>query len=1105
ARKKSSGSSSRLRLFFGYTKEEMLGMKISSIYADPSDRKAFVKEMHRTGSVKDYGIKFRKKDGTEVDARLTAIIRRSHDGTPVGFQGVIRDVTEYKRAQDELQRAHDLLEERVALRTADLPQANEKLSEEIAERRLTEQALRQSESRYRTLFEQSRDAIIILTPSGEFVDVNRSFLDLIGYSREEIMATNASTLWAIPAERSKWVERMGRRGSAKDYEWQVRRKDGVVRNCLMTSSVRRARNGSLQYQTIIRDVTEQKEAAEALVTAHDVIEERVKQRTEELVEANRQLNKEIRERRGAEAALRQGTTFMESALDTLTDALVVLDFNGNFSRWNTAVSNITGYSSQEIARMKVTDFFSGEEIPRINEAIGKALREGHAELEAGVTRKDGEQVAFEFTGDLLRDPQGNPTSVCVVARDVAERKQAQEALRESEARYREVVQKANSVILRMDCLGNVTFINEFARRFFGFEGPEILGRNVVGTIVPERESSGRDLAAMIQDIGRHPERHEYKENENMRSDGERVWIAWTNRGITDETGRVVEVLCIGNDITGSKLSHERLREEHDEMERQVSQRIADLRETDKRLRKEIEERELVEQALQGTEERYRALFHGSSDGIFITTKDGRIIEANQSFLNLVEYTPDEMTGTKAGDLHSDPADHEALVKELLATGSVKDYEVRLRRQDGTNLECLMTGSLERSEARVIVGYHGILRDVTEQRRLEQQLLQSHKMEAMGTLAAGIAHDFNNILFVITGFTELALDDIPEDNPTRPLMERVLTASTRAGDLVNQILTFSRQTEESREPIEITPIVKEVAKFLRASIPSTIQIRQNIGANIPPILSHPTKIHQVLMNLCTNSAQAIPETGGTLTINLKMADLTLRDVPPGSNLAPGAYAKLTVTDTGHGMTPDVLERIFEPYYTTKEPGSGTGLGLAVVHGIVAAHGGTITAESQPGKGSTFCVYLPITRGESGERTASGESESMPTGQERVLLVDDEAELLNIGTLMLEGLGYQVEQRLNGVDALGLFRRKPDHFDLVITDMTMPKMTGYSLAKDLLAIRPDIPIMLCTGFSEQVTEEQAKTLGMRAPLIKPVRREDLARTVRRVLDSPKESEG
>jgi nitrogen-specific signal transduction histidine kinase len=384
----------------------------------------------------------------------------------------------------------------------------------------------------------------------------------------------------------------------------------------------------------------------------------------------------------------------------------------------------------------------------------------------------------------------------------------------------------------------------------------------------------------------------------------------------------------------------------------------------------------------------------------------------------------------------------------------------------------------------------------EKKKLEAQLQQVHKMESIGTLAGGIAHDFNNILAAVIGYTELALDDANKGTLQHENLQEVLLSGNRAKDLVQQILTFSRQADKEQKPVQVKLVLKEALKLLRASIPSTIEIEQNVQSNAL-IMGDSTQIHQVLMNLCTNAAHAMEDKGGLLTVNLSDVELDSEFISNYPDLKQGPYINLTVADTGHGMPSTVLEKIFDPFFTTKEKGEGTGMGLSVVHGIVHSHGGTIYAYSEPGKGSTFKVFLPII-----DRRLEPEDrieKPIPIGTERILFVDDEPAIVNMGKQILETLGYEVVAKTGSIEALELFKAQTDRFDLVITDMTMPQMTGENLARELMQIRPDIPVILCTGFSARIDEKQAMAMGIRAFVSKPILKREIAETIRKVIDS------
>ncbi len=398
----------------------------------------------------------------------------------------------------------------------------------------------------------------------------------------------------------------------------------------------------------------------------------------------------------------------------------------------------------------------------------------------------------------------------------------------------------------------------------------------------------------------------------------------------------------------------------------------------------------------------------------------------------------------------------------------------------------------------------VLEQMVEERtqtlaKYERQLQQVLKIQAIGTLAGGIAHDFNNILFPIVGYTELTMDEVTEDSVAHSNLEEILKAANRAKELVKQILTFSRQSGQERKPVEVQHVVNEALKLLRASIPASIEIVHDIDENCAPVMGDATQIHQVIMNLCTNAYQAMQDKGGKLEISLKEMYVGYEQTVQKIGMQPGKHVQLLVKDEGCGMDASVLDRIFEPYYTTKEQGKGTGLGLSVIHGIVKNHRGDITASSTPGKGAVFTVLLPVIEDED-VQTEYEPVNGVEKGTERILLVDDEEQIVSMQRQMLENMGYKVTARTNSVEALKEFKKQPQIYDLVITDMTMPHMTGDELAQKLLDVKPGIPVILCTGFNEDITEEKALEMGIQKFIMKPVIKNDLATTIRSVLDQP-----
>jgi PAS domain S-box-containing protein len=510
-----------------------------------------------------------------------------------------------------------------------------------------------------------------------------------------------------------------------------------------------------------------------------------------------------------------------------------------------------------------------------------------------------------------------------------------------------------------------------------------------------------------------------------------------------------------------------------------------MRDVSERVRVEAERKRLA-----------TAVKHAAEE-IIVTDRNGTIEYVNPAFEQISGFSRDEVVGKPPRILTADERDPVQLEQlwETLRRGEVWTGRFTNKRKDGLLIQEAATISPIRDDAGAPVGFVAVQRDITEEVKLREQLIRAQKMEAIGTLAGGIAHDFNNILSAILGYTELAFHSTDESSPLRSHLSQVLMAGDRARRLVSQILAFSRHSEHEQLPVQVSLVVKEVMQLLRASLPSTLTIQQRVTAKTEMVMGDPTQIHQVLLNLCTNAAHAMRVGEGKLEVSL-VAEPASPAATADSQSRPQQNLRLTVRDTGHGIEPELLERIFEPYFTTKEPGEGTGLGLAVVHGIVKSHGGEIVVDSTVGEGTSFHVLLPVVSGEA-EKPIGSEPSPLP-GKEQILLVDDEEVLVKMFSKWLKRLGYEVTATTKSREALRWFKADSKRFDLVITDQTMPGMTGIELIRSLREECPDLPVILCTGFSEAVSPDTVDQLGNVKYLSKPISIRSLANEVRALLD-------
>ncbi|MEF2231753.1 MAG: response regulator [Pseudodesulfovibrio sp.] len=559
--------------------------------------------------------------------------------------------------------------------------------------------------------------------------------------------------------------------------------------------------------------------------------------------------------------------------------------------------------------------------------------------------------------------------------------------------------------------------------------------------------------------------------------------------------RSPELRQIATSLAAKWDTENRLRELNETLASKVEARTAELNAANRRLRRDIAKRAAVLRELQASEERYRLLFEKDISGNFAADGDGVILDCNAAFARLVGFaSPQDAQGADVFELWDAMGAPEPLLGLVMRHNRLTNHEVVLER-GAARRHLLVNFDAQVSEAGELEEVRGYLFDITEPKRLEEQLRQSQKMEALGTLAGGIAHDFNNILGVILGYAEIIHNSAEEGSGLERRVTEITRAGKRARDLVNQILNFSRQGPQERHPMTLAPLVKEALKLLRSSVPANVEIISRIETDRDSVLADPTQIHQIMLNLCGNAAHAMGEAGGTLTVTL--ADVREDDhfAPPRGMGRPERFVRLSVADTGPGVDPEVVDRIFDPFFTTKRQGEGTGMGLAMVHGIVKRHDGHVELDNRPGRGAAFHVFLPRTS--DAERPAAEAASDLVFREGRILFVDDEKPLVDIGREMLQSCGFEVVTRTSSVEALEAFRHRAADFDLVITDQTMPNMTGMELAREILRIRPNMPIILCTGFSDAVSYDRLRDIGIGDFIMKPILKHDLIGSISRLL--------
>ncbi len=954
---------------------------------------------------------------------------------------------ELRKNEEELRKSHAELELRVEERTAELRTVNEHLKASEAEKSL--------------ILNSTFALVVYHDPDMKIVWANQAAGNSVNMTPEELKGRFCWEVWHQRDKPCEGCPMLLAKETGQPQEGEIRSPDGRV--WFIRGNPIRNENGQLLgFTEFTQDITELRQTEEKLQRANDELEKRVVERTDQLTKTIDTLLEEIVERQMTQEALRRSEERYSLAVDGANDGIWERDLITGEVYFSPRWKNMLGYEDHEISnnifewkkRIHPDDYCL---VTNINKAYLNAYIPTY-EIEHRLRHKDGSYRWIHTRGSCLRDPYGMPYRIAGSHTDITHRKIADELRRQNEKLLGTVLETMPVGVWILEKDGLIALSNEAARKIWA-------GARYVGI------DHYDEYRGWWHHTGKRIEKEEWAAVRAIRKgetslgeiidiecfDGTRKTIVNSAVPLRNETGEIFAAVVVNEDVTELKRA----------------------------------EKSLIE-----SEKKYRTLFEESKDTIFASDTAGRFIDINRAGLELTGYTREEHLSLDPVQLYSNPEDRKWLWQEVDSSGFVNDYEVEIKRKDGERIIGHLSVSSIKDVAGQITGYQGIVRDVTERKKLEQQLLQAQKMESIGVLAGGVAHDFNNLLTGISGFGQILKESIPADDElSKESIEQVLKAAERASELTRSLLAFSRKQVINPNPVNIDTIISNTSKLIKRIIGEDIDFSIAFSNKDLLVKADAGQMEQVIINMATNARDAMPN-GGSLSISTKQVVVKEGKEALCDLSAPGKYALISISDTGSGIDRKSLERLFEPFYTTKEVGKGTGLGLSIVHGIIKQHDGSVLVSSEPGKGTTFRIYLPLID----DRVVCDQSNtpSQPAGgTETLLIVEDEKVVRVLLQRILERAGYKVILAGDGEEALERFKEQHD-ISLVLSDVVMPKKNGKEILEEIRRIKPEIKAVFISGYTADIMHSKGILEKDVDFIAKPCLKADLLRKVRDVLD-------